>query len=58
MRVKIQTCLFLELWVSANKLIIDVTGQVPEVVYWKSGKLLTGLIPLWMEIFTDGEKWD
>jgi len=58
MRVKIRTCLFLELWVPANKLIIDITGQVPEAVYRKSGKLLTSLISLWMEIFTDGKKWD
>jgi len=58
MRVEIRTCLFLELWVPANKLIIGITGQVLEAVYRKSGKLLTSLIPLWMKIFTDGEKWD
>jgi hypothetical protein len=32
MRIKIKTCLFLELWVSANKLIIDIAGQVSEAV--------------------------
>jgi hypothetical protein len=57
-RGKNETYVFLELWVPPNKLIIDIAGQVPETIYGKSGKLLTSLISLWMEFFSDGEKGD
>ena len=50
--------LFLELWVSANKSIIDIAGQVPEARQWKSSKLLTSLVSLWMKFIADREKGD
>ena len=52
------TYLILELWVSANKLMIDIAGQVLEAEHRKSSKLLASLISLRMEIFTDREKRD
>ena len=52
------TYLFLELWVLANKFIIDIAGQVPEARQWKSSKLLTSLVSLWMEFIADREKGD
>jgi len=53
---KDQTCLFLELWVPAEKFIIDIAGQVPEARDWESSKLLTSLVSFWMKFITDRKK--
>jgi hypothetical protein len=55
-RGKNETCLFLELWVPPNKLMIHIASQVLETIYRKSGKLLASLIPLWMKFFTGRKK--
>jgi hypothetical protein len=55
-RGKNETCLFLELWVPPNKLMIHIASQILEAIYRKSGELLASLIPLWMKFFTGRKK--
>jgi len=53
-----ETYLFLELWVSSNKFIIDIAGQISEARDWKGSKLLASLVSLWMKFIADREKGD
>ena len=38
--------------------MIDIAGQVPEVRQWKSSKLLTSMVSLWMNFIAGREKRD
>ena len=38
--------------------MMDIAGQVLEVVYRESGKLLMSLFSFWMKTFTGREKGD
>ena len=53
-----ETYLFLEIWVSTNKFIIDIAGQILEARHWKGSKLLASLVSLWMKFIADREKGD
>jgi hypothetical protein len=49
---------FLELWVAANEFMIQVAGQILELVCWKEGKLSTSLISFWMKLHAERERGD
>jgi hypothetical protein len=52
------TDLFLEVRISTSKLIVDIAGEIFEAGGGQRGQLLTGLIPLWMEVVSKGQERD
>jgi len=48
----------LEVRISTSKLIVDIAGQIFEAGGGQRGQLLTGLIPLWMEVISEGQEGD